>query len=56
MKKQNSEGMDSKNTKEKKSYSKPQIEKHKALALISGSGGDDCNLYSSKQDGLTYYH
>jgi hypothetical protein len=42
----------------KKTYAKPQIQKHKALALISGSGGDgdDCNLYNSRRSGIVYYH
>jgi len=40
---------------EKKPYEKPLIEKHKSLAVISGSGSS-CNYYSSKAAANTYYH
>ena len=44
-----------KDAKSKKKYSKPEIQEHKALALISGSGDDDCNYYVSRVDTDAYY-
>ncbi len=40
----------------KKVYVKPVVEKHKAVSLISGSGGGGCNYYSSRAEGSIYYH
>ncbi len=40
--------------KEKKEYEKPEIQKHQAVAVVSGS--DDCNTYRSRTVGDTYYH
>ena len=37
----------------KKQYAKPEIRKHKSVAVVSGSG---CSSYNSKKDGNTYYH
>jgi hypothetical protein len=43
--------------KEKKEYITPEINKHKALAIMSGSGDDsDPCYYQSKTIGTTYYH
>ena len=44
--------------KEKKECITPEINKHKALAIMSGSGGDDSDpcYYQSKTIGTTYYH
>jgi hypothetical protein len=41
---------------EKKDYIKPEIQKHKAAATVSGSGDDDPCLYKSKNFVTTYYH
>jgi hypothetical protein len=37
----------------KKQYSKPEVRKHKSVAVVSGSG---CSYYNSKTSGNTYYH
>jgi hypothetical protein len=44
-----------KEEKEKKAYVKPQIEKHKAISIISGSGGG-CSFYNSRTRNSVYYH
>ncbi len=43
--------------KEKKEYLTPEIQKHKAAAIVSGSGDDDdpC-VYQEKNFLSTYYH
>ncbi len=43
-----------KEQKNKKHYVKPETKKHKAAAIVSGSG--DCSLYSRTVSGLTYYY
>lgn len=41
----------------KKEYVKPVIRKHKAAAVVSGSGGGDSDcVYSSRMFLTTYYH
>ncbi len=44
------------NPQPRKSYKKPAIRKHKAVAIVSGSGDDDCNYYHSGANEYTYYH
>ncbi len=39
--------------KKKKPYEKPIVEKHKALALVSGSG---CDTYTSRTTWLDDYY
>lgn len=39
----------------KKEYIKPEIKKHKAVAVVSGSDCS-CNVYSASTCGNTYYH
>ena len=38
---------------EKKAYVTPEIKKHKAAAIVSGSG---CSYYKSSSSGTTYYY
>ena len=43
--------------KQKKPYVKPAIQKHKAAAIVSGSGSDDDNCVTHPRMFLTtYYH
>ena len=46
-----------KTPKKKNRYVKPEINKHKAVALVSGSGsGSSCNYYSSRTTSNAYYY
>lgn len=37
----------------RKEYKKPEVKKHKSVAVVSGSG---CSYYSRSSNGYTYYH
>ena len=39
----------------KKEYLKPEIEKHKPVAVVAGSGSS-CGSYASRVSGGSYYH
>ena len=36
----------------RKEYKKPEVKKHKSVAVVSGSG---CSYYSHRSYGYTYY-
>ena len=38
----------------KKEYKKPDVRKHKSVAVVSGSS-DDCSSYSSTTNGIKYH-
>lgn len=44
--------------KTEKSYSKPEVRKHKSMVVISGSGDSNCfyNVASYQPGLMTYYH
>jgi hypothetical protein len=48
--------MKGKDENKKKEYVTPEIQKHKAAAIVSGSGDDDPCYYKEKTFLNTYYH
>jgi hypothetical protein len=47
--------MKKKETKRKK-YVKPEVRKHKSVAVVSGSDDEPCNWYHSGANEYSYYH